>query len=64
MSLFDRTISNSSQRLSERVDYGAEIISSHKPANQLSEMHVGISAICLPIFNEQHKSYASDRGMT
>jgi len=64
MSLFGNTISKSSQRLGWRVDYGAEIISSHIPAIQLSEMHVGISANCLPISNEQNKSYASDRYMT
>jgi len=65
MSLFDKTISKSSQRLSVRADYAnRNIICGHINATQTSLMYVGISANCLPIFNEQNKSYTSDRGMT
>jgi len=65
MSFLEITNRKSPQRLTGCGDYGVRsIIGSHTISEPRSLMHVGISAICTPILNEQNKSYASDRGMT
>jgi len=60
MSVFNNTIRKSPQHPIGCGDYGI----SQRTYKLMSLMHVGISAFCLPIFNQQNKSYASDRDMT